>query len=270
MIGIYDSGVGGLHILHAIRTVLPSIDIAYLADTRLVPLGEHTDAEIQHELEVACDWFFDKAQCSLVVLACNTASVVAIRHLQQEYLPQKKQTGNVLGINIPLLEYMKHHHADVKNSPGVVLSTMATYASQFYEKQLRSIGFNQVAGYGSARLARAIEYENQDGIADELRQLKQWCHEKWGRDPAYIVHACTHFPLAQLSFTEQFPDTFCIDHASYVADQLDSYLRYHPEYSAGSGGATTYYCSADASHMQARVNSLYGESIKVVEVSLGP
>lgn len=270
MIGIYDSGVGGLHILHAIRQVLPSIDIAYLADTRLMPLGEHTDQEIRHELEVACDWFFTTAQCSLVILACNTASVVAIRHLQQEYLPQKKHRGNVLGINIPLLEYMKHHHAGFKESPGVVLSTMATYASRFYEQELRSIGFDQISGYGSARLAHAIEYEQQAKIDTELQQLKQWCHEKWGRDPAYIVHACTHFPLAQPSFRKQFPDTFCIDHAPYVAGQLVAYLNNHPEYDVGQSGLTTYFCSTDAEHMESRVQSLYDETIDATEVSLRP
>ncbi len=270
MIGIYDSGVGGLHVLHAIRKALPSIDIVYLADTRLMPLGEHTDQEIQHELEVACDWFFNTANCSLVVLACNTASVVAIRHLQQEYLSEQNHAGNVLGINIPLLEYMKHHHAGLKESPGVVLSTMATYASRFYEQELRSIGFDQISGYGSARLARAIEYEQQDEIDAELKQLKQWCHEKWGRDPAYIVHACTHFPLAQASFAKQFPDTFCIDHTPYVAKQFGTYLNRHPEYTPGKSGSTTYFCSADPMHMESRVRSLYSESIDATEVSLRP
>ena len=269
MIGMYDSGVGGLHILRAIRHVLPTIDITYLADTRVMPLGEHTNEQIQHELEVACDWFFTHKHCSLVLLACNTASVIAIRHLQQQYLPQKQYDTNVLGISIPLLEYMNEHHSDIKKMPGVVLSTKATHATRFYEHELRRGGFEGVAGYGSTRLAHAIEYADQACIDDELSDLKRWCHARWGRDPSYIVYACTHFPLAHASFATHFPHTLCVDNAMYVARRLAWYLQKHTQYEAGNSGLCTYYCSNDAPHMESRVRSLYNESIEVAKVSLG-
>src|SRR4030043_492942 len=116
-LGVYDTGLGGLVILKEIIKIFPDISIKYLADTKVLPLGIKPKLKIQKRMEEVIDYFFEN-ECSLVILACNTASVTSIRKIQQEYIKEKYPGKNVLGISIPLLERFKESHSELKNQKG--------------------------------------------------------------------------------------------------------------------------------------------------------
>src|SRR5258708_2432429 len=108
MIGVFDSGYGGLTILDALKKKLPDYSYIYLGDNAHAPYGPKTDQEIFELTKQGVEQLFQKG-CSLVILACNTASASALRKLQQEWLPAyaKASAGKnmrVLGIIVPTAE----------------------------------------------------------------------------------------------------------------------------------------------------------------------
>lgn len=263
MIGIYDSGVGGLHILSALQKHLgEDFGFCYLADTRALPLGQKTPTQIRSRVEDACEWFF-RNDCKLVILACNTASVVSIRHIQMNWLGSRYPTHNVLGINIPLLEYMQTHHSHLHDAAGIVLSTIATYATRFYEMELRARGFSNIHGIGSSRLPQAIEMHDEGLIAQELQRIGEQFSKMSGGKPAYIVHACTHFPLINAYFAEYFPRAKLIDHADWTGRQLAKYLHAHPSYRPVVG-KTKLYTTGTSENVQRVWEALFDRRRPVV------
>src|ERR1700721_1408753 len=106
-IGVFDSGIGGLTVLHALARRLPGADIVYLADQAMTPYGGRPGEEIVDLTRAGCVRLFE-AGCGLVVLACNTAAAVALRRLQQTWLPDYRRAAgrpvNVLGLIVPTIE----------------------------------------------------------------------------------------------------------------------------------------------------------------------
>ena len=103
MIGFYDSGIGGLTILKEVLKINPEISFAYLADFEILPLGSKSIDFIQNRIKKVCSYLFSNG-CDLVVLACNTASVNSIRHVQQVWLKENFKEKQVLSITKPLYE----------------------------------------------------------------------------------------------------------------------------------------------------------------------
>src|SRR5690349_8643678 len=99
-IGVFDSGVGGLTVHRALTDRLPGADFIYLADQAHVPYGTRTGEEIVQLTRAGCERLF-RENCDLLILACNTASAVALRRIQQSWLPGVRQmlgrAVNVLG-----------------------------------------------------------------------------------------------------------------------------------------------------------------------------
>jgi glutamate racemase len=120
-IGIFDSGVGGLIVTRAIRNAMPQYDYVYLGDTLRVPYGNRSQKVVREFTEDAINYLFEKENCALVILACNTASAQALRYLQKKY-PNKK----ILGVLIPAAEEA------AKYSRVGVLATVGTVNSKSF------------------------------------------------------------------------------------------------------------------------------------------
>src|SRR5690242_7539846 len=107
MIGVFDSGFGGLTVHRALIEALPARDFVYLGDNRHAPYGTRPPIEVLNLTCAALDRLFAEG-CTLVVVACNTASVVALRWIQQQWLPVRRRDDgvarNVIGIAVPTIE----------------------------------------------------------------------------------------------------------------------------------------------------------------------
>src|SRR5215469_12382148 len=145
-IGLLDSGVGGLTIHRAVTDRLPTADVIYLADQAHMPYGVRSGEDIVELTRAGCRRLFD-AGCDLIILACNTASAIALRRLQQSWLPSLRLSGrpaNVLGIVVPTIEVVtgrawnSHHAPSATSVPQVVgvFATQATARSQVYEVEI--------------------------------------------------------------------------------------------------------------------------------------
>ena len=104
-IGVFDSGYGGLTVLKEIVNKLPQYDYLYLGDNARAPYGNRSFETVYQYTLQCVKWFFDQG-CSLVILACNTASAKALRTIQQNDLPKLVQEKRVLGVIRPTAEIM--------------------------------------------------------------------------------------------------------------------------------------------------------------------
>ncbi len=148
-IGVFDSGVGGLTIHRALVDRFPGADLVFLGDQANVPYGGRPGEEIVDLTRAGCETLFDVG-CDLVVLACNTAASIALRRLQQTWLPGYRQAlgrpVNVLGIIVPTIEAATglpwEHEAERRGEKVEqldvlgVFSTPATTASRVYEIEI--------------------------------------------------------------------------------------------------------------------------------------
>src|SRR6185437_9369729 len=148
-IGVFDSGIGGLTVPQALVRQLPHADITYLADQANSPYGGRPGEEIVELTRAGCVRLFDQG-CDVVVLACNTAAAVALRRLQQTWLPAHRcalgRPVNILGLIVPTIEAatgVAWHEELARRDDKIekldilgIFSTPATASSRVYEIEI--------------------------------------------------------------------------------------------------------------------------------------
>lgn len=251
-IGVFDSGIGGLSVHHALVRRLPQADFIYLADQANTPYGGRRGEEIVSLTRAGCERLFD-AGCDLIVLACNTAAAVALRRLQQTWLPvYRRESGhvaNVLGIIVPTIEAAtglpwtqeverlsdKVEQVDVLG----IFSTPATAASRVYEIEIDKRRADvAVFSEPCARLAHDIE----SGAAEaDLRAAVEGhvagLARRIGRAPDRAILGCTHYEIIGDLFRAALPDGVPLIHQpDATAEAVALYLERHSEYDRGHGG----------------------------------
>jgi glutamate racemase len=250
-IGVFDSGIGGLTVHKALVERLPQADFIYLADQANTPYGGRPGEEIVELTRAGCMRLFE-AGCDLVVLACNTAAAVALRRLQQTWLPgYREATGrrvNALGIIVPTIEAAtgvpweteyeddgKAEHLEILG----VFSTPATASSRVYEIEIaKRSGVFAVFSEPCPTLARMIEQNASDEelapvIAGHVKALAT----RIGRPPDRAILGCTHYEIVADLFRAQLPPgTPLVHQPDATADAIARYLERHPEYAGGGSG----------------------------------
>lgn len=250
MIGIFDSGYGGLTILQQIRSVLPEYDYLYLGDNARAPYGTRSfDCIYRYTLEAV--QFLLAHHCTLIILACNTASAKALRTIQQHDLPvinsklQAEDTDhlpatgasrkvNVLGVIRPTVEAVS---SVTKTGHVGVLATPATVSSESYVLELNKIADQlTVVQQPCPMWVPLIESgEHTDEGADFF--VDKYLREILAKDPLIdtLVLGCTHYPLLLPKIENWLKahspkPVVALPQGKLVAYSLADYLRRHPEY----------------------------------------
>ncbi|MDT8344338.1 MAG: glutamate racemase, partial [Thermohalobaculum sp.] len=163
-IGVFDSGLGGLSVLGTLRRRLPGEHFVYFGDNAHAPYGVRPDAEILELTRAGIERLF-AAGCELVVLACNTASAVALRPLQEHWLPGAAPGRRVLGVFVPMIEAVTGRPWGYRGAPLPArlasvgfFGTPATVRSGAFTRELglRATGLD-VTEIGCPGLVEAIE-----------------------------------------------------------------------------------------------------------------
>jgi len=248
-IGVFDSGLGGLTILEKLRRALPDQDFVYLGDSANAPYGARSAAEV-YALTIANVKRLFEADCRLVILACNTASAVALHDLQVDWLDAREH--RVLGVFVPVIEHLTRRDWGDNAPPThtglrdvALFATPATVASGAFPRELRFRARDvTVEAQACVGLVDAIEAGDLDGArtiaAGHVAALL-------GRLPApqAAVLGCTHYPLVEDAFRAALPRSVeVVTQAALVADSLADYLRRHPRFRGGNG-AVRYLTSGD-------------------------
>ena len=276
-LGVFDSGVGGLSVHRALVDRLPTADFVYYCDQANAPYGGRPGEEVVDLTRAACERLFGMG-ASLVVLACNTASAIALRRLQQTWLPGfRRREGrpmNVLGIIVPTIEAATglpwEHEAERRGEKVEkldvvgVFSTPGTAASRVYEIEIDKRR-QDVAVFSEPcpNLARMIEAgATREALAAEIRGHVAALVRRIGRPPDRAILGCTHYEIIADLFREALPpQTPLIHQPSAVADSLATYLERHPEYSIGSGGSRRFLTSGAAGAASPLLQAYWGGSL---------
>jgi glutamate racemase len=184
-IGVFDSGIGGLTVVKALRDLLPNETIFYLGDTARVPYGGKSASTVErYSLEIA-DMLIEE-NAKTIVVACNTASSVALRKLE-EHLPVP-----VTGVIRP---GARAAIAATRNGRIGIIGTRATIKSGAYERELRALNPDVHISVRACPLLVPLIEEGwlEDELTDRVieRYLEPLVHE--GIDT--LVLGCTHYPL---------------------------------------------------------------------------
>ena len=241
-IGVFDSGLGGLTVLGALRAALPAQDFIYFGDNANAPYGTRGADQI-HDLTCNGVARLFAEGCDLVILACNTASAVALRRLQEQWLPVAAPGRRVLGVFVPVIETLTGRPWAYAGPPTpaavsrvALFATPATVASDAFprELRLRASGLT-VTQQACPGLVDALEAGDDAGA---LALVRGFCEVARGRcaEPEVAVLGCTHYPLVWSAFRAALaPATRLISQPRIVATSLGDYLRRHPRFAGERG-----------------------------------
>jgi glutamate racemase len=267
MLGFFDSGFGGLSVVREIRKRLPRYAITYLGDNARTPYGSRSAGVIhQYTLEGVEELFRRGAE--LIVVACNTSSSVALRKIQQEYLPERYPGRRVLGIVIPTAEEVS---AASKTKTIGILATEATVNSLAYPQEIWKIDAKvRVHQQPCPRLVPLIESGELDSAATPA---SEYVDNLLARDARIdtILLGCTHYALIEPLIRAVTPESVrVVSQGAIVAAKLEDYLRRHPEMERrlDRSGDETFLSTENSPRIQTLATRFFGEPLKIEMVKL--
>ncbi|GAB2837769.1 glutamate racemase [Ferruginibacter profundus] len=268
-IGVFDSGYGGLTVLKEIVDQLPQYDYLYLGDNARAPYGTRSfETVYQYTLECV-QWFFSQG-CSLVILACNTASAKALRSIQQNDLPKIDAAKRVLGVIRPTTEIIGSFS---KTNAVGILGTNGTVQSGSYPIEITRF-YPGVKVYQQAcpMWVPLIENnEHQSAGADYFVQKEIGKLLQQSPDIDTILLACTHYPLLMNKIQQFTPQGIKIlSQGKIVADSLNEYLGRHPEMEArcSKNGQLSFFTTDSTEDFDNHATNFYGKPVKSSHLQL--
>ena len=216
-IGIFDSGIGGLTVAHAIQKSMPNEKIIYFGDTQHLPYGNKSRKKIQYYSSKISDFLVSK-KCKAIVIACNSASAVAFQNIKNQF-ENKCVLFNVID---PVIKA-------VVNNPQIkkigIIGTNATINSGIYTKSIIQARKDiTVISKATPLLASLIEEDNnklyQHGIIesylldDSLKEIDS------------LILGCTHYPIIAQQINEIYQKKInLISSIKYIGDIVKEYLK---------------------------------------------
>jgi glutamate racemase len=262
-IGVFDSGIGGLIISHALSDRLPEYDYMYFGDTARAPYGNRSQETIYEYSRQAVAFLFQQ-DCSLVIIACNTASAEALRRLQQEWLPSHFPDRNILGVLIPAAESAvskTHGHIGV-------LATASTVESKAFEREIHKLRPEmRITQQAAPLLVPLIENDGQR-FASPIIEAYVAPLRDTGIDT--LVLGCTHYPLLKNEIQAALPEVTLICQDETIPASLANYLERHPERQATlSQNGGRRFCVTDLTRsVQQAARMLYGQDVQFEVLTL--
>ncbi len=251
MIGIFDSGFGGLTVMKEYLKKYPDFDYVYLGDQANMPYGSRSP-ELVNKLVVQNVEFLIKKGCKLIVVACNTASADALRHVQGIY----KGKLTILGVLVPAVEEALRR---TRFGRIGVIGTRGTIGSGAYERELkkyesdlykpsdkRAFSKVEVTEKACPLLVPLIE-EGMIKAAVTRMVLKTYLRPLKHANVDTLILGCTHYPLLQKEIERMMGKQIrVISSAKAAADAIGDYFKRHPDVEKGlSRKGKRIYCTTD-------------------------
>jgi glutamate racemase len=253
-IGVFDSGMGGLTVLRALRAALPQESFIYLGDTARLPYGTKSpDTVLQYAMQMAR--LLVERRIKALVIACNTATTAALPQLQA-MLPDIPVLGVVLPGAMAAV-------AATRNARITVLATETTIAAEAYQRLIREQLPNVVI---HARACSVLVALAEEGMVDNAIAREALRHYLSGMsDEDTVLLGCTHFPVFKSLLTTLLPaNVRVVDSAEATADALkktlikEALLHQHDN----AHGNTHYLVTDSVKRFQAVGALFLGESLR--------
>ena len=268
-IGVFDSGLGGLVIMRALLERLGRYDFAYFGDTANLPYGARSTPYIYRCARRCVDRLFREDDCALIVVACNTASIAALRKLQREYLPENFPDRRVLGVVIPTLEEVR----DRKFSRLGLIATASTVRSRVYEEELAKI--NPTARLTPVSTPLLVPLIENGGDKYAPAVVADYMEAFRGADMEALILGCTHYPryrslIAREAARVTGRPVAVLSQDEIIPAKLEDYLRRHPEVESRVGRSRTRtFAVSDLTEVyrSAAIN-LFGDDLRLTRVDI--
>ena len=258
-IGIFDSGIGGLTIAHAIKNKLPNESLIYFGDTKHLPYGEKSEQAIKdYSLKIA--EFLKKNNCKAIIIACNSASSTAYYHI-------KKNINSIPIYNVidPIVSFISKKYFNKKIG---VIGTKATIQSGIYKNKLLEKNSSlSVASLETPLLAPMIEegFFNQE-ISSTI--IKNYLNDKKLDKIDILVLACTHYPLIQNEIISFYNKIDVIDSSKIIADYIHEELSKSKILNQANKARFNFIISNFTESFSNSANVFFKENISLEEIDI--
>lgn len=253
-IGIFDSGIGGLTVAHAVTQCLPKENLIYFGDTAHAPWGDKSTAAIQAYSIKICDMLLEQ-NCKLILIACNTGTSAAY-DLVKEYVASRAIVVNVID---PVVNYLREHYS--KHVIGLI-GTRQTINSNIYKKKLDALNLGiQLNALATPLLVPVIEegFANSK-IAEEV--IREYLSHSSLQKINALILGCTHYPLIKQHLAKFYQSKIdIIDSSEIVARAVKSLLEYHNLVNANGSNQRLFYVSDYTEAFAASTKLFFQETI---------
>jgi glutamate racemase len=255
-IGIFDSGIGGLTVAHAIRHLLPKEDLVYFGDTAHLPYGDKSEAAIQaYSIKIA-DVLLRKG-CKVIVIACNSASSAAYE-LLREYV---RKDAHIINVIDPMVKAVVN---DFPNKKIGLIGTKRTVQSGIYARKISEANAGiDLKVLATPLLAPMIEegfFNNQ--ISHEI--IAQYLADTALTGVEALILACTHYPLIRKEILRYYNGNMTVlDSSVVVAEALKEYLASSNLLNDEGKGERHFYVSDYTEAFEAATRIFFDETVKL-------
>ena len=256
-IGIFDSGIGGLTVAHAISRLMPNENIIYFGDTAHLPYGDKSPDLIHSFVKNISNFLLNEKQCKAIVIACNTASATSYEFLRDRH------KGNVPIINVidPIVEAIV---ADDSIRKVGLIATKTTVESGVYQEKLNRRNPNvEVEVLATPLLAPMIEEGfSQDKISHTV--IENYLSNPKFKDIDALILGCTHYVLAKEEINSFFDGKVKLfDSTGILAEKLKDILEIEGLLTGDSHLKNHFYFSDKTRGFEESASRFYGENVKL-------
>lgn len=253
-VGIFDSGIGGLTVAHAIKKMMPLENLIYFGDTAHLPYGDKSEAAIQaYSIKIA-DVLLRK-NCKVIVIACNSASSAAYE-LLKEYVQHSVKVINVID---PMVNWVIENYHSC--SVGLI-GTRRTVQSRIYARKIEASNKNiSLQSLAAPLLVPMIE----EGFFNNT--ISHEIIEKYLRDPVLgnikaLILGCTHYPLIKKEILEFYQGQMeVLDSSEIVARALFDYLKEQNLFNDVPGGEDHFLVSDYTDSFEASTKLFFHKAV---------
>lgn len=267
MIGVFDSGVGGLTVLREVHQVLPQYSTIYLGDNARSPYGKKTHEQLVEFAWQGVKWLFE-AGCPLVIMACNSASASALREIQQTKLGEFPGR-RVLGVLSPTVEEL----AERGYQHIGILATEATVKSEAYVRELKKLDPKlKITQQVCPKWAEIVE-SGRVNDPRSLQIIKADVESLLAKatDLDAVLLGCTHYPVLYNQVRSVLPASIeLFDQGPIVAQKLVEYLERHPEieHQIERTGKRQYFTTGEPSRARQAAHQIAGLDPEFAQIDL--
>ncbi|MDD5152894.1 MAG: aspartate/glutamate racemase family protein [Candidatus Pacebacteria bacterium] len=254
MIGIFDSGIGGLSVLKAIKEKAPNLDIVYFGDIKNAPYGIRSQEELRILTQKNVERLV-KEGATNIVSACNSVSIFFV--IEEMKTPISKEI-NAIEMVGPTVRAI----SSLGNKKIAILATPATIESGIYERAFERAGNKNVKGYGIPELAGGVEFGYK---REEIKKIISWAVKPVLSDqPEIIALCCTHYLFVVDIFKEVLREVgnnaLVFNPASAVADEVAK------QYGEKGEGKLKFIISKDSKVFRSMAKDLFKKYPYTIEV----
>lgn len=260
-IGLFDSGVGGLTVAHAISGLLPNEQLIYYGDTAHLPYGDKSKETIVGYSTGIADFLLENG-CKVILIACNTASTNAFREVQQHV----GERAIVLNVVDPVIEYVATL-PDVKNIG--VIGTKATIDSESYPLGIQKK--STVPAVSSLATPLFVPMIEEGFVFDDISNaiIRAYLSRKELDDIDTLILGCTHYPIIRNQISRYYNfEVNVLDSARIVAEFLKKYLIDNKLLSENKVEQNKFFVSDHTPSFETIANMFFNEKIDLVKRSI--